>query len=169
VRLDTRFLARAGVMVALAVAFQSLGLQQPITGPVVNAILFTSVEFVGTTAGALVGLVTPCVAVLTGILKVPFLVPVVIAGNVTLAVVYGLTKRFNRLGGALAAAVAKYAAMTAGIKILVAGNVRLQPPVVASMTVTQLYTALGGAAVALAVIRGLDAIAKARERGERAR
>jgi len=164
-KIDTAFLTRTALMAALAVAFQSLGLQQFITGPVINAVLYTSVGLVGTLSGVLVGLITPWVALVTGILKFPPVVPVVIAGNLTLALVFGILKRTNTYLAALAAAVAKYVVMTAGIKILLAQQVPLKPPVIASMTVVQLYTALGGAVISLIAMRSLQ-VFKPRRHGD---
>ncbi len=167
-RIDTRFLTRSAIMVALAVGFQALGLQQPITGPVINAILLVTSDVVSPLSAALVGLITPWVAAATGILKVPVVLPVIIAGNLSLVIVFALFKRLNRLVAGVLAAIVKYGAMTAGIKLMLARNVPLKPPIIVAMTLTQLYTALGGVVLALAVIKGLEAFRRTRETGGRA-
>ncbi|MGE5485958.1 MAG: ECF transporter S component [Ignavibacteriales bacterium] len=164
--LNTRFLTRSAIMIALAVGFQALGLQQAVTGPVINAILLTSVELVGPLSGILIGLITPWAAAVTGIFTGPApVIPVIVAGNLSLVVVFALTRRLSRLAGGLLAAVAKYLAMTAGIKILLARQIPLKPPIIAAMTLTQLYTAIGGVVLALAVIKGMEAFGPAREAG----
>jgi len=166
--LSTRFVTRSAIMIALAVGFQALGLQQAITGPVINAILLISAEFVGPLSGILVGLITPWMAVTTGIFKGPApVIPVIIAGNLALVVVFALSRKINRLAGGALAAVAKYAAMTAGIKLLIARQIPLKPPIVVAMTMTQLYTAIGGVALALAVMKGMEALGRSRMTGGR--
>ncbi|HHV79685.1 MAG TPA: ECF transporter S component [Firmicutes bacterium] len=150
------FLIRTAVLLALAVAFQSLGLNQWVTGPVVNAILGVASISTGWTSGVLVGLFTPWVALTMGIMKFAPAVPVIIAGNIIYSLVFSLPYRFNKFFAGAAAAVAKFAVMTAGMKFIVAKNAKVPAPVMASLTVTQLYTALIGSAVALLVLASLE-------------
>ncbi len=122
-RLDLQTIARTAVIAALAIAFQALNLRQPITGPGINAILYVASIYIGPVSGLMVGLLTPWVALLTGIMRLAPAVPVVMAGNAVLALVSGYVARFNRYLGMGLGAVCKYAAMTLGIKYLIArGN-----------------------------------------------
>ncbi len=66
---DIRRVTRTAILIALTVAFQSLGLQQMVTGPVVNMFLYLAVMTVGIWGGVVTGLITPAVALWVGILK----------------------------------------------------------------------------------------------------
>ncbi len=148
-------IVRTGILAGLAVALQALNLPQPVTGPGVNAVLFVASLFVGPLAGVFVGLVTPWVGLLMGLVKLAPAVPVIIAGNITLALVSGYLGRFNRYIGMGAAAVLKFAVMTLGIKYLISTGAKVPAAAYTSMTITQLFTALGGAVVAAAVLAAL--------------
>lgn len=155
-QIQLRTLTRAAILLGLALAIQLTGLQQAIVGPGVNAVLFLAAALVGPVAGVLVGITTPWVALLLGIMRFAPALPVIMAGNITLVLVFSLLRRANVYAAALAAAVAKYAVMALGIQILVSMAVRVPPPVVAAMTLMQLWTALGGAVVALLVLKSAE-------------
>jgi hypothetical protein len=87
-------------------------------------------------------------------------VPVIIAGNVTLALVSGYLSRFNRYVAMLAAALAKFGVMTAGIRYLLSTGAKIPPVAYTSLTVTQLFTALGGALVAAVILVALPKMSK---------
>jgi hypothetical protein len=161
-RIQVRTLTRAAIFLGLALAIQLTGLQQAIVGPGVNAVLLLATAMVGPVAGALIGITTPWIALLLGILKFAPALPVIIAGNLTLVLVFHLLRKVNVYAGAVGAAVAKYAVMAAGIKVLVATAVRVPPAVVIALTITQLWTALGGAAVALLVLKSSEIWARGR-------
>ncbi len=154
-RLDLQTIARTAVIAALARAFQALNLRQPITGPGINAILYVASIYIGPVSGLMVGLLTPWVALLTGIMRLAPAVPVVMAGNAVLALVSGYVARFNRYLGMGLGAVCKYAAMTLGIKYLIARGTHIPAPVYASLTITQLITAITGAILASVILAGL--------------
>ncbi len=154
-RLDLQTIARTAVIAALAIAFQALNLRQPITGPGINAILYVASIYVGPVSGLMVGLLTPWVALLTGIMRLAPAVPVVMAGNAVLALVSGYVARFNRYLGMGLGAVCKYATMTLGIKYLIARGTNIPAPVYASLTITQLFTAITGAILASVILAGL--------------
>jgi hypothetical protein len=54
-----------------------------------------------------------------------------------------------------AASVLKYGVMTLGIKYLMSAGTKIPAAAYASLTITQLFTALGGAVVAAAVLAAL--------------
>lgn len=149
-------LVRTAVLLALALAIQSLSLSQWITGPVINAILSVASGFMGWPYGVLIGLLTPWMALATGILKFAPAAPVVMAGNATLCLAFGLLYRVNKYAAAGAGSLLKFLVMTAGMKLIVASKVKVPPVVMASLTITQLYTALIGTGVALLVLQALD-------------
>ncbi|MEW6522700.1 MAG: ECF transporter S component [Bacillota bacterium] len=156
-----RMLVRVAMLLALALAVQSAGLQQAITGPLINAILLLAGAYTGLAGGVLVGLITPWVALTMGILKLAPAVPVIMAGNAVLVLTFVLVRRLVDTGwreylGAGVAAVAKYVVMTLGIKLIVAPGVAVPPPAMFALTTMQLYTALGGGLLAVLVIRSLS-------------
>ncbi len=154
-RLDLRTIVRTAIIAALAIAFQALNLRQPITGPGINAILYIASIYIGPVSGVLVGLLTPWIALSTGIMRLAPAVPVIMAGNAVLALVSGYLDRYNRYIGMGLAAVAKYTVMTLGIKYLIAGGTQIPAPVYASLTITQLLTAVIGAVLASIILHGL--------------
>lgn len=154
-RIRVADVVRTGLLAGLALALQAMNLPQPITGPGVNAVLFVASIFVGPLAGACVGAITPWVGLMTGIVKLAPAVPVIIAGNVTLSLVSGYLSKYNRYLAMAAACVLKWIVMTAGIKYLISTGVKIPAVAYASLTITQLFTAFGGAAVAAAVLAAL--------------
>lgn len=154
-KLELKLLVRTAILAALALTVQLGNFPQPVTGPAINAILFVSAMYVGPLAGVLVGSITPWIALMVGILKLPPAVPVIIAGNITLCLVAGYLGKVNRYLGLAAAPFAKYGVMTLGINYLISSGKTIPPPAVASLTVTQLVTALTGAGVALLVLEAL--------------
>lgn len=155
-RIDLRTVVRTAVVAGIAIAFQALNLRQPITGPAINAILYVASIYVGPVSGILVGCLTPWIALVTGIMGFAPAVPVVMAGNATLALVSGLLHRYNRYLAMGLGALSKFAVMTLGIKLLIAQGTQVPAPAYTSLTVTQLVTALAGAAVASIVLGGLE-------------
>lgn len=155
-KITTQMITRSALILALTIAIQSLRLPQPVTGPLVNAMLFLAVDLIGMTSAILIGLCTPVIAFLFGIMLFAPAVPVIILGNVTLAVVYGLLVRRPLLGLSLAA-VAKFGMMSLGVYFLLPTvfNLNIPSKVAATLTTPQLFTALGGAALAFLVVRGL--------------
>lgn len=154
-RLGVRRLVHTAILTALAVTIQLGKLPQTFTGPAINTILYIASVFVGPLSGVLVGLITPGVAFLVGIMPLPFAVPVIMAGNASLALVSGYGVRVDKYAGMVVAALVKWAVMTLGLKLVVSAGTKVPPAAYASLTVTQLFTALGGAVVAGIVLEAL--------------
>jgi hypothetical protein len=155
VAIDVKVLTRTAVLLALTIGFQALGLSQPITGPIVNAVLFVSTGITGGLSGTIIAAVTPWVAYVVGLNKFAPAVPVIMAGNVSLVLVFAALSRVNRYLAAGSAGVVKWLVMTVGIKYLVAQKLKVPAPVVTSLTIMQLWTALGGAVLGLLVMASL--------------
>ncbi len=151
---DTRRVTRTAILIALTVAFQSLGLQQMVTGPVVNMFLYLAVMTVGIWGGVVTGLVTPVVALWVGILKpamTPMILPIMIS-NAALVVIFGLVSGIGgrkstafRIIGVLIASFVKFLILSTTVKYLV----QVPGPMAKMMQGTQLATALIGGALAL--------------------
>jgi hypothetical protein len=160
-RIGVQSLVRLALLLALALAVQAAGMQQLVTGPLINAILLLAAAFTGVGGGVLVALITPGAAFMTGIMRLAPAVPVIMAGNAALVTVFALFR--HRLRGdwtdyaaVAAGAVVKYLVMTAGMKLIVAPQLPVPAPAMLALTTMQLYTALLGGVLALAVLRALD-------------
>jgi len=148
---DIRRVTRTAILIALTVAFQSLGLQQMITGPVVNMFLYLAVMTVGIWGGAVTGLVTPVAELWVKPAMAPMVLPIMIS-NAALAVLFGLVSGIRghrsttfRMTGVLIASLVKFLILSTTVKYLVQ-----VPALLAKMMQgTQLATALIGGALAL--------------------
>lgn len=155
-----RHIALMGLLLALTLMIQMMGLPQPVTGPAVNAILYLSAGLLGWRQAAVIGLLTPLAALLRGQLP-PVLAPMlpfIMAGNAILVLSYAGVIRFLSLGTerlrmilALAySAVIKWLWlwMAASWALPVVLGKSLPPAALAAMALPQLLTALAGGAVA---------------------
>ncbi|MDS1030153.1 ECF transporter S component [Bacillota bacterium LX-D] len=141
---------RTALFLALALTVQMAGLPQKFTGPAVNGILFLSGIFVNPLSGICIGILTPLLAFLRGILPGPLApaIPFIMLGNALF--VYFSCLLFKRpLGlqicGVMAGAITKFLVLSLAVNYLV--NV---PPAAAKiLTLPQLFTALLGGFAAL--------------------
>ncbi|MDX9871636.1 MAG: ECF transporter S component [Clostridia bacterium] len=159
--ISTKVLTRSALILAIAIAVQSIKMPTFITGPLVNTLLFIAVATTGSLSGVLVGLFTPVLAFAFGIMPMAPAVPVIMAGNIVLALVFGAIKN-NPYLGFIAAAVAKFAVMAAGVYFIlpVLAGINLPPKLVATLSTTQLFTALGGGVIAVILLKALQALKK---------
>lgn len=157
VQKSTRFVTLTGMFFALTLVVQILGFPQMVTGPLVNAMLLLTTIFAGVVSGVFIGLFTPWVALLRGILPAPLgpLVPFIMIGNAAFTIVFSL---FRRRGGVLLevtgvvlGAFAKYLILSQAARVLV----HLPPRIAQMMQVPQLVTALLGGAIALLLVQVL--------------
>jgi len=153
-----RWLTRTAVLLALTLAVQSLGLPQWFTGPLVNAFLLLASLVSGIGSGVLVGLLTPWIALLRGILPPPLapMVPFIMLGNALLVIIFSLVRRKKEvlwlsIVALVLAALGKYLLLSQAVRYLV----EVPPRVTQAMQVPQLLTALGGGAIALSIERVL--------------
>jgi len=123
-----------------------------VTGPVVNAILLLAAIYVGVSGGVIIGLFTPLVAFMVGILAPPLapLIPVIMIANAILVVAfYGVGKYYNKFLAVVVAAVAKFLTFYIALHyVLVLLGITLPPALVAAFGLPQLFTALAGGFVA---------------------
>ena len=148
------WLTRTAVLLALTLTVQFLGLPQWFTGPLVNAFLLLASSLVGMGSGVVIGLLTPWIALLRGILPPPLapVVPFIMLGNALLVIIFSLITRkkevlwLNVLALSLAA-FGKYLLLSQAVRYLV----EVPPRVAQAMQIPQLLTALAGGAIALLV------------------
>jgi len=159
-------LARIALFLVLAVLIPSLGLPQPITGPLVNGLLILAVETAGLGTALIVGILTPMAALLHGVLPLPLMVmiPFIALGNAALTSVYNALRGRNRLLALAAGASAKFVLLSVAVTWLAARplsllaggaaqKVLLPPSLVQMMLWPQLVTALAGGLLALGALR----------------
>lgn len=144
---NIRWLTRTAILLAIALVFQMGGFPQFITGPLINTILFLSAMMVGWSGGILIGIFTPVIAAMRGILPPPLvpLIPFIGLGNGILVVLFFLLKTKNKIIGILVASTAKFLILVTAVNLLV----QVPPPVAQMMSFPQLITALVGGFIAL--------------------
>lgn len=153
----TLWISRMGLLLALTLALQVVGLPQPVTGPAVNAILLLSVLLVGWKSATGIGVITPLFALIRGQLP-PVLapmVPFIMLGNAVLVLSFTALWRFRKirsemprfvLGVGLAAILkTAWLWMAAVWTVPVILGKQIPHTVVTAMTLPQFVTAvLGG-------------------------
>lgn len=155
-RITSRMITRSALILALAIAVQSVKLPQLATGPLVNTLLFMATALAGSLGGVMVGLFTPLLALAFGIMPLAPVVPIIMLGNAALALIFGLLRKRPYLGIVLAA-VAKYGVMTAGLYLMpLIVNIKLPAKIVAALSTPQLFTALGGGILALILLGAMQ-------------
>lgn len=142
-----RFLTRTALLLALTLVIQLLRLPQPITGTGVNLFLYMAVFMVGISSGSLIGLLTPIIALSFGIMGFAPLVPFIIVGNLSLVVVFGLIKNKNRYLAVIIASVVKFLVLVIAVNLII----QVPPKAAQMMQLPQLFTALGGGALAIVI------------------
>ncbi len=163
----TLFITRIGVMLGLTLAFQALGLPQPVTGTFVNCVLFLSAALFGPWTAAVVGCLTPFPALLLGQLPPPLwpFLPVIAVGNILLVLVFHAFRRLrlapkkpvSRLTDAFAilpAAGVKFAWLAAAVAWwmpLILGRA-VPAQAAAALALPQLFTAIAGGAAAVLIL-----------------
>lgn len=154
----TYFITRTGLLLALALIFQ-IGLRslaQPAVGPMVNFVLIFSALTVGTASGVIIGMATPLIAFFVGITPLFPIVPFIMAGNALFVLCFNWIRRglamLPEVIGLVVASLVKFGFLAISVRYLVTFFVPQVPaPLVASMSIPQLYTALIGGALAIGV------------------
>jgi hypothetical protein len=164
----TLALSRLGALLALTLAFQFLGLPQPVTGTFVNLVLLFAALCFGPGLAIPLGAATPVFALMLGQLPAAALplVPVIALGNALFCLVgaAGRGGTGERRTASRAAARIAFVALAAGIKtalfVAAVGPLfsvllghPLPPALVRIFGLPQLFTALAGGLLALWIIR----------------
>ena len=167
-----RSITETAVLLALLVTLQALTkpMGQLVTGSCVNAILAVAVLVAGLGSGVTIALISPVLAYLLGIAPQILTVPAIMVGNtVYVLVLHFLVGKDGRnavikVMGWLAAAIAKFAALYFIVVKIVCGVLApsllssgvMKEPMLKALPATfswpQLFTALIGGAVALAIV-----------------
>lgn len=147
-------LTKLAILLALTLAFQMLGLPQPFTGPAVNAMLILSTLIMGPFGAALIGMLTPVIAFLRGILAPPLgpAIPFIVLGNWAYIFTFAGLRKVNQYLALVVAAVLKLLVLAGAVRFLLS----VPPPVAKALQFPQLITALVGGLVAFLVWAGLE-------------
>jgi len=151
-----RFIAYTGILLAVALVVQMGGFPQPITGPLVNAVLYLSALLVGSWSGVIIGIFTPLIAFMRGILPAPLapMIPFIAIGNGVLVLVFFILMEKNKIIGIVVASVVKYLILSTAVRYVVS----VPGKVAQMMGLPQLYTALIGGGIALLAYQTLQVI-----------
>lgn len=146
-----RSLVLTALFIAITVAIQALRMPQPFTGPLVNCMLLLSALFVGPIAGILVGLITPWVASLVGILGVPALIPFIMLSNGIYVLGFYLGRKLlgkkvlGSAAGIAGGAAVKFLLLSLAVNFIV----EVPPAAAKAMQLPQLFTAIAGGVLAV--------------------
>ena len=151
-----RNMTRIGILLALTLAIQMMGLPQLVTGTAINAMLLIAAMVVGMIPAAMIGCVTPLVALMVGIIK-PVMMPVVpfiMIANGVLVIAFSYFKTKNQYGALIVGAFAKFLVLWGAVQWVLIGMLpdKVFEKVAVTFGITQLFTALGGGIIALAVM-----------------
>jgi hypothetical protein len=159
-------LTRMAVSIGAAIAITGMGLPQPVTGPLVNALLLLTVEWGSIGEALLVGMITPMGAALRGILPLPLLVmiPFISLGNAILIGLYGAIRKKNRWVALGAAALAKSLFLYGAATFLILRPLHLETPgnpqvvtipgaFLTMMSWPQFITAIAGGLLAFGILK----------------
>jgi len=167
-------LTTTAIFIALLIGIQAAAapLGQPVAGSLVNLLLIVCVMICGPAAGLTAALLSPVFARVLGIGPLWALVPFIMAGNAVLVLVWHgvcrvkfINKHIARAAALVLAAACKFGVLYAGIvRVAVPLLLRLPAPqaaVISNMfALPQLFTALIGGALALAVLPMVQRIRK---------
>lgn len=162
---NVRKLTRASMLLVFALVIIFTGARlggavfnQIVVGPLVNAVLFTTILIVDLKFGVLVAISTPILAAVTGQFTIlPFL-PFIMVGNIILVLTFGifikLIKKYGSYIGVAAGAVLKFLFLSVSASYMVSlFNLPIPQAAVKklgeAMSYPQLYTALAGGVVAI--------------------
>lgn len=147
------FISRTGILLAVALVIQMGGFPQLITGPLINTVLYLSALLVGGWGGIIVGICTPVIAFIRGILPPPLgpVVPFIVLGNGILVVIFSLLKEKNKILGIILASLVKYLVLYAAVNYVVDVPVKIAQ----IMGLPQLFTAILGGVIALITYKAL--------------
>jgi len=171
-KFDTKFITRTAIILALTIVFQNLryliGNTLPSTiiiGSLVNLCIIVSTGLVGITAGIILSVVSPLIALAQGHLPHPLFVPVTMAGNMVIATIYYYISKLNLAGkfsgyiGVIVGALAKWGVMYyAGVILvlsLIVGSALPQKKaelIALSFNIPQFITAVIGGILGVALL-----------------
>jgi len=162
----TKKLVQTGLMLALALVFQIgfASFAQIAVGPLVNMVLFITAIMVSPISAIFVGVLTPLVAFLVGIMPLFPLVPVIAIGNTLLVIIFSLFYFQKKLAfgayiGLVVSALVKFGFLAMAVRVIVPMFVLKVPPVlVTALSFNQFITAIVGGVLALVIVKAINKV-----------
>ncbi|MDD3656568.1 MAG: ECF transporter S component [Atribacterota bacterium] len=147
---NIKWLTRTSILLAIALLFQMGAFPQFITGPLVNAVLYLASMIVGWQGGILIGILTPIIAAIWGILPPPLipLIPFIALGNSVLVISFFLLKSSNKFLGIIIASIVKFIILVTAVNLLV----QVPAPIAQMMSFPQFVTACTGGLIAILIL-----------------
>lgn len=159
------YIARLALILALTLVIQGGGFPQPITGPLINAMLLITAILLAPIAGVILGILTPLVAVLRGQLPAILapMVPFIMIGNGIYVLLFCFLKSKHNnsnifvfsLFSLIIASLSKFIWIFFSAKILLVlfFNIKFPEKLLAMMSFPQFVTAMTGGLLALLLIK----------------
>lgn len=148
--LTVKWITKTAILLALLIVVQLFRMPQLITGVIVNFILLLAFVQVDVFSGIIIGLISPIVAFLFGILPAPLapMIPFIMLGNAVYVAIFALIRNkipnwWKAIIGVILGASVKFALLALAVKYLV----NAPPKIAQAMSIPQLYTALAGGVV----------------------
>lgn len=145
-----KWITKTAILLALLVVVQLFRMPQLITGVIVNFILLLAFVQVDVFSGIIIGLISPVIAFLLGILAAPLapMIPFIMLGNAVYVAIFVLIRSrkpnwWKASIGVILGASVKFTLLTLAVKYLV----NAPPKIAQAMSIPQLVTALSGGAV----------------------
>lgn len=149
--MSVQFITRTAILLALTMIFQSFRAPQLVTGTLVNGMLLISAGYVGMWSGVIIGLFTPVLAFLFGIMKFPPMIPFIMIGNALYVLVFSGMR--NKPIGMVLGSLVKFLWLSASVYyMLPLFGVKAPAALVEMFTFPQLATAVMGGILALLVL-----------------
>ncbi len=135
---------------------------QPVTGPIVNAILFIAVCLLGIEYALLIGLIPSVIALSTGLLPAILapMIPFIMLSNAILIITFAHLRNKNYWLGIIVASVLKFIFLftTSSVVINLLLKKEIATKVVSIMSWPQLATALAGGVIAYIFLSSLKKV-----------
>lgn len=143
-------ITRIALLLALAVTVQQLKIQW-LTGPGVNAILLLAAAYTDVYSASILGMITPVMALLFGVMPLAVVVPFIMVSNIVYIVIYKWQYPNNSFVAISMAAIVKFLVLTIAVKFIIS----VPPGVAYALSTPQLFTAVTGGIMATIIIRYL--------------
>jgi len=153
--MNTKFMTRTAILLAITIVFQFMKMPQLVTGSVVNAMLLIAAGTVGMWSGIIIGCLTPIIAFLVGIMGFPLMIPFIMIGNSLYVMLFSMQK--NKILGMILGALVKFIWLAISVKYIIQlFNVKVPLKIVQAFTTPQFVTAIIGGILGLIVISLLE-------------
>ncbi|WAM36949.1 ECF transporter S component [Caldicellulosiruptor acetigenus] len=154
-KVNVKLLTRTALLLALTIIVQFLRMPQLITGSIVNAMLIISTGIVGILSGISIGLLTPIIAVIVGIMGFPALIPFIMIGNILYVIFYSFLKQ--KVIGIIIGSIIKFLWLAVSVKYILRWfGVKVPTKIIQMFTLPQLATALIGGIIGIVIVKVLD-------------